>query len=106
MTLTFTVIAPTGAVIGTNLSAAIAAEEILTYDGREYEIRQEHDGDGYRLWSRDQGRPWQKTVVFSLADQRSAAEAEIFHAVLVADWPGHPDAMTDDAYNAIDNDDA
>ena len=94
---TYTVICTSGHVIATGLTVADAAAEVLTDDGREYEIRAAEDGNGYELWTRQQvaNRGWTQTVVYSVEDGRTAAEAEIYAKVIAADWPRHPTVMTD-----------
>ena len=120
---TFTVIDADGYPVARHLTAAAAAHLILTDDGRGYEIRPMFYGDeedyndcagivsvlgadcdgGYELWTRQQvaNRPWSKTVLFSFADTLADAEAEIFAAVIRANWSRHPQAMTDAEYDAI-----
>ena len=73
---------------------AEAAQTVMGYDGHSFEIRPASDGKGFALWasqfSRNSpagGRPLVKSVIFSLSEDRSAAEAEIFKAVAVnAEW--------------------
>lgn len=100
---TYTVIDYNGDVIARGLSLAEAANEILSTDSREWEIRPINRVGlhGWRLWTRQQVAhlPWTPTVVFSLADNQSEAEAEIFAEVVRADWPRHYSAMTDESYN-------
>ena len=97
----FTVIDTDGNQLGRHLTAAAAAHLILTDDGREYQIRL-IDGD-FALLTRHQvaNRPWEKTVLFSVAMTFAEAEAEIFAAVIRASWPRHPEAMTDEQFDAI-----
>jgi hypothetical protein len=99
--LKFTVVDTDGEAIARHLTAADAAHIILTDDGREYEIRE--DDGGYELWSRQQvaNRPWEATVIFTVADTLEEAEAEIFAAVIRASWPRHPEAMTDEQFDEI-----
>ena len=101
MSQKFTVVDTDGEPIARNLTAAEAAHIILTDDGREYEIRE--DDGGYELWSRQQvaNRPWEATVIFTVADTLEEAEAEIFAAVTSAHWPRHPEAMTDEQFDEI-----
>jgi len=98
----FTVTDTDGEPIARHLTVAEAAHIILSDDGRDYEIRPTDNG-GFVLWSRQQvaNRPWAKTVVFSLADTLAEAEAEIFADVISANWPRHPEAMTDAEFDAI-----
>lgn len=97
---TYTVIdRSSGEALHTGLTAREAAYEILTYDEREYEIRQDEDG-GWTLWSRHQvaNRGWERTVLFSIHSNQGEAEADIFAQVIAADWPRHPEVMTDTDY--------
>lgn len=99
----YTVIDPSsGEAIDSGLTAAEAAHIILTDDGRQYEIREDPDG-GFTLWSRQQvaNKPWSPTVVFSIETEREKAETEIFQKVIVADWPRHPEAITDQRYQEM-----
>lgn len=96
--ITYTVIDTNGDVIATGLTAAEAAAEVLTDDGREFDIRAAEDG--YELWTRQQvaNKGWTQTVVYSVKEDRTAAEAEIYAKVIAADWPRHPTVMTDQQY--------
>ncbi|OYV89662.1 MAG: hypothetical protein B7Z57_11580 [Acidiphilium sp. 37-60-79] len=71
--------------------------EILTYDGRQFEIRtvEEKPYTHYDLWSKDLNSGWSKTVVGSWADTRAEAEQEIAQSVIDAGWDRHPEAMLD-----------
>ena len=97
---TYTVIDTNGEAIATGLTAADAAAEVLTDDGRQFDIRAAEDGNGFELWTRQQvaNKGWTQTVVYSVEDDRAAAEAEIFANVIAADWPRHPTVMTDQQY--------
>jgi hypothetical protein len=99
--LKFTVLATNGEPIARHLTAAEAAHIILTDDGRDYEIRR--DGQCFVLWSRRKvaNRPWAQTVLFSYAPTFASAEADIFAAVISADWARHPQAMTDLQFDEI-----
>ena len=101
--MTYTLIHPvSGDKIDGGLTAAEAAHIVLTYDGRDYEIRENEDG-GYTLWSRHPvaNRGWEPTVVESRESNRDAAEAEIFEQVIHARWRRHPEAMTDEQYASM-----
>lgn len=106
MTTTYTTIdRSSGEMISTGLTAERAADEILTDDGRDYELRAAEDGEGFDLWSRQQvaNRGWTKTRFFSLADSEDAAWAEIAQEVVDthdAYAPGShgPEVMTDAQY--------
>lgn len=101
MTTTYTVIDNvSGEAIATGLSAADAASEVLTSDGREFEIRLADDGNGFELWTRQQvaNRGWTCTALYSIEADRSAAEADIFAQVIAANWPGRPSVLTDAQY--------
>ena len=98
---TYTVIDDnSGEAIATGLTVAEAAAEVLTSDSQEFDIRAAEDGNGFELWTRQQvaNKGWTQTVVYSVEDDRAAAEAEIFAKVIAADWPRHPTVMTDQQY--------
>lgn len=92
---TYTLISPAGDIIARGLSLEDAARRILTYDGREFEVRPAPGGCS-ELWARDAARAghWTRTVVFSL-HRGELGERGIFRSVVAADWPGHPSAITD-----------
>jgi hypothetical protein len=100
-----TVIDYNGEALGRHLTEADAAHTILTHDGADYEIREgEWKGSKiFELWTRKQvaNKPWTETAVFSMADTRAEAEAEIFAEVCAARWPRHPEAISDDQYDEI-----
>ena len=98
-----------GEVIGEGLSLTDAAVEILTHDGRDYEVRP-LDGGGYGLFvsrgSRNSPsglggfvRAWggYKTI-YSPAKTDVDAWREIAAQVVKTSWPGMPEAMTDEAW--------
>lgn len=94
-----------GDVIAAGLTVDEAAQEILMYDGRDYELRRREDGDGFDLWTRQQvaNRGWRMTRFFSLAETEDEAWAEIAAEVVEthdAFSPGShgPDIMTDEQY--------
>lgn len=89
-----------GEVLATGLTATDAAAEVLTSDSQEFDIRTAEDGNGFELWTRQQvaNKGWTKTVVYSVEDDRDAAEGEIFAKVIAANWPRHPTVMTDAQY--------
>ena len=103
---TYTILTGEGYLVDSGLSLRDAAHEILTSDGRSYEIRRGMPradsplGD-FVLWSFERARleMWQETKFFSLKKLRDQAEAEIFAAVVNAErFPGHNEAITDEQY--------
>jgi hypothetical protein len=75
----------------TGLCLADAADALMTYDGHEWEIREE--GGAFNLYtsqfSRNSpcgGRDLVRSVVSSYAADRAAAETEIFERVISEDW--------------------
>ena len=99
---TYTVISRnSGEPIDRHLTAAEAAQVILTDDGRDYDLRQ--DEFGWTLWSRQQvaNIGWTATVATSIHDDRDLAEADVFHQVICAHWARHPEAITDAAYDRM-----
>jgi multidrug efflux pump subunit AcrA (membrane-fusion protein) len=97
---TYTVLDTNGDLIATGLTAADAAAEMLTDDGREFDIRAAADGTGFDLWTRQQvaNKGWTITAIYSVDTDRAAAEARIFAKVIAADWPHHPTVLTDQQY--------
>lgn len=104
-TTTYTVTEPNnGYMIGRHLTVREAAESMLSDDGQDFEIRETAGPRGGRifdLWTRQQvaNIGWGKTVIFSFAETREAAEAEIFQKVFDANWPGYT-VLTDAEYEA------
>lgn len=75
----------------TGLCLADAANAMMTYDGHEWDIREE-DG-AYSLYTSQfsrngpcGGRDLVRSVVFSYAADRATAEVEIFKRVISEDW--------------------
>jgi len=89
-----------GEKIGGGLTAADAAHIVLTDDGRQYDIRPSEDGEGFDLWSCQPvaNRGWFKTLIWSNGPDRDAAETELFAKVIAANWPRHPEVLTDEQY--------
>ena len=105
---TYTITNASGEVQERGLDLAEAAITVMQYDGHEFEIRPEGDGDGYRLWtskfSRNSpmGARLVESVIFSLAADEAAAPAEIYADVLDrADWFKGQTVWTDAAYDAF-----
>ena len=84
------------------LSLEDAARELLLEDGAEYDIREAVDGAGFELWHRkpNANKPWTKTVIYSIEDDRDAAETDIFKKVIDSGyWEGDDlSCMTDERY--------
>lgn len=93
----WTVLNHEGEVIAEGLpSKAAAVHAVLTDDGHDYEIRRDEDG-AWWLWlttvSRNRAggdHRLQRSMIFSLANDESAAEAEIFAEIAVTSrwWHG------------------
>ena len=79
---TYTVLSAQGEVLFTGLSLRDAAFEMLTSDGRDFEIREENGM--FFLWARQEcaGRPWHRMLFVSASDDRAEAEDEIFRDVI------------------------
>jgi hypothetical protein len=109
--VTYTVFDPNDSsnIYGQNLTAIQAMEELLTYDGYAFEIREE-SWQGSTIWqlyhsdgsanSTRSARHLQKTVVFSLKKDKQQAHEEIALAVITANWPRLPEVMSDDDFEA------
>lgn len=119
---TYTVEAPNGDVIERGLSLEDAAVAILTYDGRDYQVRPDPVDDQARILmvtqfshNRSGGcgeylPAWLgERVIRSAADldeagnltNREDALTQIWRQVVMTDWPGHPTAMTDADYDSM-----
>ena len=89
--LTYTVTTQEGEYPRHGLSLAQAADEILSSDSREWKILL-NDGV-WEIWSRQQvaNQGWSATVIYSVEDDREAAETEMFKKVIAQswDWRGH-----------------
>lgn len=88
-------------VFGSGLTVTEAADEILSYDSRRWELRLNEDSAGWDLWSKGLNDPWRRTALYSLEADYDTAWAEIAGKVIAAGWDRHPDVMTDEDYAAI-----
>jgi hypothetical protein len=73
------------------LHLADAANKMMTYDGHEWEIREE--GGAFNLYTSQFSRcspcgggDLTRSVIYSYAANRDAAETEIFELVIAEDW--------------------
>jgi hypothetical protein len=100
---TYTVYNPSGGMEAeSGMSLADAANKMLTYDGHEWEIREE--GGAFNLYTSQFSRcspcgggDLTPSVIYSYASNRDAAETEIFERVTVEDW-WHLECATDAEY--------
>lgn len=82
-TATYTVADSNYNVIRRGLELQQAADEILTYDSRGYEVRPEEDGTSFGLWiSGPHSSRMEPTTVFGFSSDRATAEAEIYRKVV------------------------
>jgi len=83
---TYTVTSSEGEYPRRNLTVAQAADEILSSDSREWEIRS--DDGVWEIWSRQQvaNRGWSKTVIYSVEDALEDAATEMFEKVIAHSW--------------------
>mgnify|MGYP006919628563 CR=1 FL=1 len=106
MTTTYTVLDAAGSIEDSDLTIDAAARCVMSYDGHDFAIEPAADGRGFDLFvtefSRNStlgGRPMVKSRIFSLADTREAAEADIFKQVIDhADWWKGMEVLTDADY--------
>ncbi len=82
------------------LSLEEAADEMLSYDGRDWELRR--DGEGWRIWNtyQNHARPWVSTRFYSAEENEAKARAELL-AEVVGDKINRHLAMTDADYEAM-----
>jgi len=106
-TTLYTILNASGSVQARGCTAAEAAQEVMGYDGHEFEIRADEDGNGFELWTSQFSRNSTayrglvKSVIYSVKDDRAKAEAEIYTKVIHhADWWKGCDVMTDADYDA------
>lgn len=96
-------------VVRTGMTARETASQLLGHDGAEWEIRDEADA-GFALWHRkpNAGMRWTKTVIYSIEDDREAAENQIFERVIASGFCGRDDLFvgTDEAYQRMMDEDA
>lgn len=100
---TYTVLNRHGDVQDRGLTAAQAANLILTYDGHQYEVRRSDDGKWFDLWvsqfSRNStlgGRPLVKSVIFG------TTEDEIWSGVIThAEGWDNQSCMLDSDYDVV-----
>ena len=98
------------------LSARDVAIERLTHDGHRYEMRRETDG-GWQIYASQRSEnssggagkmppswsgpsPYGKLLV-AFVETEDEAWAKLAPLVVMADWHGVPDAMTDADYQAM-----
>ena len=77
----YAVIDAQGEPIAQGLTEAEAAHTILTYDGAQYELRPDADGEGWILWVRRLNGNWTPSIFKSWEADFDAAEAKILAAV-------------------------
>lgn len=113
VTTTYTVIDPQGEVLERGLSTFEAAQVILTYDGRDYELRPASKASPtmWNLYSKRQNRLWEGPcwtgsagdggrLICGWGQTEGEAWDEIAAQVLTASWGRHPSAMPDADYDA------
>lgn len=104
MNTTFTIADFRNEDVLSGLSAREAAAELLGHDGAEWEIR-DNGETGFDLWHRkpNAGKPWTPTVIYSIEDDREAAENEIFEKVIASGYWDRDDMFsgTDDQYRQM-----
>lgn len=102
---TYTVAAADGLPMAAGVSLAEAVDLVLTHDGRQVMLRPAEDGEGHRLWERQQvaGRSWSYGGLFSLAAEADAAWDDIRARVLREHgaWRGYPRIRTDAEHAAM-----
>lgn len=112
MTTTYTVYSPaSGIVYGRGLTATQAAQEILSWDSNDYDLRYAdgaYDLFVTRRWRAAFGgdggyvQAWSgKRLIRSRAATEAAAWEEVAKLVIEADWDRHPIAATDADYDAM-----
>ena len=105
---TYTLLDHNGDVMRRGLTAREAMNEILRHDSHDYDIRPRDDGGGFDLWvtqfsraSTLGDRPMIRSLVRAYDLDIDEATDEIALKVIEACWDGYPEAMTDEAYDAM-----
>jgi hypothetical protein len=105
---TYTVVNRNGDAQESGLTVAEAAQLLLCYDGHEYEVRPESDGNGFRLWVSNFSRNSMyfngltKSRIWSLQPDEQSAEAEIFRKVVKHSLDYHGCTVMTDAEHAYE----
>lgn len=93
-------------IYGRGLTAVDAMDIMLSDDGYRWEIR--HEDGCYHLYHSDGSANSTRgaahmveTVIFSVSDDKNAAENEIAEKVIAAGWSRLPTAMTDEDFAAM-----
>jgi hypothetical protein len=104
----FTVENASGNLLGRGLSLFEAAIEVLRYDGHEYQIRQDDDGIGWRLYTSTYScnstayKGLKPSTIFSTADTETEATEDIMRQVVEnAIWFKGCCVQTDADYDAM-----
>jgi hypothetical protein len=85
--------------IASGLTLEQAADEIMTSDGREWQLRKDVKFGGWGAWSRQQvaNRDWAETVFHSASLDEAAALAEISQKIVSRErMAGHYEALARD----------
>jgi hypothetical protein len=101
---TYTVIDHDGYEIASGLTLEQAADEIMSSDSREWQLRKDAKFDGWAAWSRQQvaNRDWTETVFYSSSTDEAAALAEISQKIVSAErMAGHYEAITDEQFSEM-----
>lgn len=99
----YTIINKSGIVVATDATAAQVARGLLGHDGHEWEIRRA-DGGGFDLWISNFSRNSScfngltRSVIFSLKNNETEAEADIFQRVVDSGFWSGLDYMSDADY--------
>lgn len=95
--VTYTVLDTKGQPLARNLSPRQAAHELLTWEGRGYDILPHERLAGFVLWTIAQGGPFTPSGIISGAEDEDLAREEIFAAVIAANRQEHGLTVVDDA---------
>ena len=107
MTATYTVIDYNGQEIAIGVTAEQAADEIMTADSREWQLRKDAKFGGWAAWSRQEvaNRPWGETVFYSASPKEADALADISQQIISAErMCGHHEAIADEQFAKMKGD--
>jgi hypothetical protein len=107
---TYTLVDHNGTVLNQGLTAVEAMDEILTYDGYRYEIKDSYLNGlvCWDLWHSDgsENSPrgashMRPTILHSFEEDEAKARQDIAEQLIKAGWSRMPEAMTDEDYAAM-----
>lgn len=103
---TYTIIDYNGYAVAFGLTLEQAADEIMTSDSREWQLRKDAKFEGWAAWHRQQvaNRDWTETSFYSAETDEAAALADISQQIVLTErMSGYYEALTDESWGMIEN---